>query len=173
MGILSLEVESKGGIPFSLIGINSPLANFQLAYRLQSIMDCEFEKTENFLAYKEKLKKEFPFSCFAHVNSFNGLAYLLIENLSVEDGRTTLIDGLKKIDYILLIIGRDFAEVNSVICKNIKTVKNVVYSQIFYPFASVQRETKKSDLKISSIDSLMKDIEYYKDNNSFMGSIYL
>ena len=54
IGTIKIEYEQ---MPFSIIGINTPLSDFQLAYRLQEIIGCEFEKTDSFAVYKEKQKK--------------------------------------------------------------------------------------------------------------------
>ena len=157
-------------IPFSLIGIVSPLSNFQIAYRLQQNLDCEFEKTNDFAFYKPKLKKELHFSCLLQVNVAEGLSYMLWDNIAFGSSYC-LIDRLKKIDYLFLVIGRDFDTITKNICNNIKKIPNVTLAQIFYPFS--EEGSGKSILKPNIIEDFMSSIGYFKDNNDLMNNIYI
>lgn len=155
-------------IPFSVIGISSSLANFQIAYRMQQTMNCEFERTDDFICFNEKLEEDKCFDCLLQVDSLKGIAYMLLNNLS-NDNTSYLIGNLRKMDYLLLVVGRDFASITSNLLKNIKGIKNVSYAQMF----DTSSNKKSSPLKPASINSLSSSIEYFKDNNSMMSNFYV
>lgn len=167
IGTIKIDFEQ---MPFSIIGIYTPLSDFQLAYRLQQILGCEFEKTENFAVYKEKQKKEFAFDCIMHVDNCNGLAYMILPAVHKENKSVPLINSLKKIDYVLIVFGRDYKDVTMDICKAVKEVKNVVYANIFYPDGF---GIKTKELKYNEISSISSDIEYFKDKNKALADIYI
>ncbi len=166
VGTLKIEYPE---IPFSLIGINTPLSDFQLAYRIQKIAGFDFEKTNNFSVYKEKQKKEFAFDCLLYADSCNSLAYLLMPSNSFEDDSVVFLSGLQKIDYVLLVLGRDYKEATASILKAVKMVKNVVYANIFYQF----NFSKIKGQKQNEIHSLSEDIESFKDSNPLLENIYI
>lgn len=168
---LKLE-EGDNEVPFAFIGINSPLSDFQIAYRLQNVMDWEFERVPDFKSYKASKNKEFSYNCLSYVDSAYGLAYLLVESNSLEDGTTGLVENLNKMDYVLLIIGRDFESVARFVCNNVRKVRNVVYAQVFYPQQkSVLGGTKA--IKSQVINAFKWDIKDYMENNAFLSDIYV
>lgn len=167
IGTIKIEYEQ---MPFSIIGINTPLSDFQLAYRLQEIIGREFEKTDSFAVYKEKQKKEFCFDCIMHVDNCNGLAYMILPAVHKEEKSVWLINSLKKIDYVLIVFGRDYREVTEDMRAAVKKVKNVVYANIFYPEGF---GTKTKEFKLDEIMSISKDIEYFKETNKALEDIYI
>lgn len=155
-------------IPFSIIGINSSLANFQIAYRMQQAMNYEFEKTEDFICFNNKMNEDKGFDCLLQIDNLEGIAYMLLNNLS-NDNTSYLIRNLRKMDYILLVIGRDFASITPNLLKMIKGIKNIFYAQIF----DTSSDKKSSSLPPTSINSLSISIEYFRDNNSMMSNFYI
>lgn len=155
-------------IPFSMIGINSSLANFQIAYRMQQTMNYEFEKTEDFICFNNKLNGNKKFDCLLQIDNLEGIAYMLLNNLS-NDNTSYLIGNLRKMDYILLVIGRDFASITPNLLKMIQGIKNISYAKLF----DTSLDKKPSPLNPSTINSLSISIEYFKDNNSMMNNFYI
>ncbi|MDO5760035.1 MAG: IPExxxVDY family protein [Bacteroidota bacterium] len=154
-------------IPFALIGMVTPLANFQVAYRLQQNMSCEFEKTDDFLLYKKKMKKDLNFHCLLQVDITEGLSYMLLDNLAT-DNSAYMITELKRMDYILLVIGRDFANITTSLCKELQNIHNISFAKVFYT-----SDNKIVSLRKNIVKSLEEGIEYFRDSNQLMSDFYI
>ena len=105
-----------------------------------------------------------------HVDNCNGLAYMILPAVHKEEKSVWLINSLKKIDYVLIVFGRDYREVTEDMRAAVKKVKNVVYANIFYPEGF---GTKTKEFKLDEIMSISKDIEYFKETNKALEDIYI
>ncbi|MBQ9312206.1 MAG: IPExxxVDY family protein [Bacteroidales bacterium] len=173
-----------------MIAVNTTLAPFQLAYNIEQQLDTEFYRMEDFLSYKKDKDREYPFTFLLNADETNGLTYFLLSNKTTEDNNALLIDGLPKIDFFLLIYGRDGEKIAPFVCKKVSQMQQVMLSKIVYPvqvkeektlsftqtsldlFAMPKvstpkkRSTKKSEINESIISALQEDIECFVSNNA-------
>jgi hypothetical protein len=141
--------------PFTVLGLSSSLPGFKVASKMNHNLFVDFLRLQDFLSYKEESNKEYPFQWFYYYDDIDELCYFLLSNIT---DNILLIKELKKIDYVLLIIGRDCIEKSKEINKEINKIDGIMFSKVFYNSIPQKEESIKTKKK-TFLDSLREDIE--------------
>ena len=140
--VLSLEYEYEHD--YMLIGINSTLEEYRLAYLLNKNLNIKLERMSKDLDFTNKecsftiygFDCDITFSSWAFINNKNVAIRQTPDqsNLFLEESKTSfLIQEKKKIDYFLKIDGAiETTQMQSILDK-IKTIKGVIASYVIDP----------------------------------------
>lgn len=194
IGKLSPELTEE---PFVVLGLKGFLPTYKIALSLNNKLNFDFVCFPDFLSYKKKSNKEFPFYCLYYFNETEGLYYFLLSNISKEKivkkiGKTNntkstdvlLIDNTKSIGNVLLIIGRDcndnvkyiqekINEVNlqSIILCNTNIQQNKEEVDVFGDVTKNKKEDKKNQITLLRED-LDANISYINDSASKLSYLF-
>lgn len=112
--------------PYSIIGmvVNQPF--YFVAGLLHRDLGLNFKRVKNFEFYNDKDNTLEEFSTYLYRNDTDELLYLMFNN------DRPLIKGLKDVDYLLMIIGRDCAKKSDDLVKSILKQKKIMTCRILY-----------------------------------------
>lgn len=129
-----------------LIGINTELADYRLAYFINKDISIKLERLENLPVFCEKSKniKHYPF--FEFHDPDRRVNFYLIGN-NHQSGK--MIDQYAQADYFLLIKGKLSEETNKAILSSLRQITSVTFV-----FISVLN-------KIKELDGILQDLELH------------
>ncbi|MGC9341589.1 MAG: IPExxxVDY family protein [Bacteroidales bacterium] len=87
---------------FLLLGIVSYEKDYRLSWEINEFLQMDLERVDDHKVKHKKSGKDLHFSCFVYTDES---AYLNFKLLSNRSEMGPLIEGLKNIDYLLVIIG--------------------------------------------------------------------
>lgn len=132
---------------FELIGINTVLHEYRLAYFINKVAQLKLVRHDNLPVFNEKLKQLFDFSFYYCINDDYRLTYYLIGN---EINGTRMIDQYPEANFFLLIKGKKQPILTKAILSSLRSIPNV--TMVF----SVVAE------KIKGLDGIIQDLELHE-----------
>lgn len=119
-------------LPLSIIGIMTSLAPFQMAYQVEKCLNREFHRLKDFGSYRNSWQEELPFSFSLHTDEVKGLTFFLLSNKTTKENSTVkFLDNYDKMDYLLIVLGRDAEEESSNVVSQIKHSQISLVKRIF------------------------------------------
>ena len=138
MQVYALEMNDFCEEEYSLIGINSTLEDYKLAYLINKKLNTRFFKAKEDLQFTRE-KKKASFSIYNYENTKYDFDWFLIANsyrrenqtvsnelLLTSETKTYLIPEKKKVDFFLKICGESEYDFVMKTINSIKSIENII-----------------------------------------------
>ena len=107
---------------FILIGIVSFEKDYKLVWEINRDMHLDFERKDDYSVFNKKSKVEQSFPSFIYRDHDQYLDYKLLTN---KTSQGILLEEVKNIDYLMIIKGEDFKDLDKTLMENLKSLESV------------------------------------------------
>lgn len=129
-----------------LIGINTGMQDYRLAYFINKITSLKLERLDNLPVFNEKLKVIRNFCLYSYYDVSRRMSYYLIGNNHIQG---KMIEQYSQADFFLLLMGQQDIEKNRELLTMLRQINSVTF--VFVPVIN----------KIKELDGIMQDLELH------------